>query len=277
MAKVTMNEFVHYNHQTEPDKAAKADIWQVAIGLQVIDGLKPSEYLIRTAKQHIEGELSIYDVKARLDSYYRRPQKQPQERTEEADKVSARITELLSEQTFNLSIVEFMSIHHRLFQDIYPFTGQIRDYNISKKEWVLNGESVLYAGAETLQATLEYDLNQEKRFSYKGLTQAEIMQHLATFIANLWQIHPFGEGNTRTTAVFLIKYLHKLGFSQFDHQMFAQYPWYFRNALVRANYENLRQGVFATTEYLVMFLENLLLEKSHSLSNRELRINEKND
>lgn len=131
MAKVTMNEFLHYNRQTEPDKAAKADIWLAAIGLQEVDGLKPSEYLIRTAKQHIEGELSIYDVKARLDSYYRQPQKQPQERTEEADKVSARITELLSEQTFNLSIVEFLTIHCRLFQGIYPFAGQIRDYNFS--------------------------------------------------------------------------------------------------------------------------------------------------
>lgn len=256
-----MNEFLYYDRQTEPDKAAKADIWQMAIGLQEVDGLKPSEYLIGTAKQHIEGELSIYDVKECLDSYYQQPQQKQQDRTEEADKVSARITELLSEYTFNLSIVEFMSIHRRLFQDIYPFAGQIRDYNISKKEWVLNGESVFYAGAESLQATLEYDLSQEKRFSYKGLTQKEIVQHLAMFTANLWQIHPFGEGNTRTTAVFLMKYLRKLGFSQFDHQMFAQHSWYFRNALVRANYENLRQGVFATTAYLVMFLENLLFEK----------------
>lgn len=268
-----MTEFQSYDRQTEPNKADKAEIWQTAIGLQDIDGLKPSDYLIENAKLHIEGELSIDEVKSRLDTYYQQPQKSPPMRTEEADKVSARITELLSEQTFNLSIVEYLSIHRRLFLDIYPFAGQMRDYNISKKEWVLNGESVFYASADSLRETLEYDLSQEKRFSYKGLTQSEIVQHLAFFTANLWQIHPFGEGNTRTTAVFLMKYLRKLGFSSFDHQMFAQHSWYFRNALVRANYENLQQGVFATPDYLVQFLENLLFSKKHLLQNRMLKIN----
>lgn len=265
--------FEEYLRQAEPHKSEKAEIWQTAIGLQEVDGLKPSPYLLDTAKQHIEGELTIYEVKERLEGYYQQQRDRLAEsRTEEADKVSARITELLSEQAFSLSPVEYIDIHRRLFQDIYPFAGKIRDYNISKKEWVLNGDTVLYAAADSLQATLEYDLNQEKQFSYKGLTQTEMLQHLATFTANLWQIHPFGEGNTRTTAVFLMKYLRKLGFKQFDHQMFAQHSWFFRNALVRANYENICEGIFATDEYLVQFLENLLFGKTHELRNRDLRI-----
>lgn len=267
--------FEEYFRQNEPNKAEKAQIWQLAIGLQDIDGLKPSEYLLETAKQNIEGELTIYQVKARLDGYYQQQtNRTAQDRTEEADKVSARMTELLSEQTFSLSPVEYIAIHRRLFQDIYPFAGKLRDYNISKKEWVLNGETVLYASADSLQATLEYDLNQEKQFSYRGLSQAEILQHLAHFTANLWQIHPFGEGNTRTTAVFLIKYLQKLGFKQANNQQFAKHAWYFRNALVRANYENISQGIFATTEFLILFLENLLQSKQHELKNRNLKIGE---
>lgn len=265
--------FEEYLRQAEPHKSEKAEIWQTAIGLQEVDGLKPSPYLLDTAKQHIEGELTIYEVKERLEGYYQQQRDRLAEsRTEEADKVSARITELLSEQAFSLSPVEYIDIHRRLFQDIYPFAGKIRDYNISKKEWVLNGESVFYATADSLQSTLEYDLNQEKRFSYKGLNQSQIIQHIATFTANLWQIHPFGEGNTRTTAVFLVKYLKTLGFKKANNQMFAEHSLYFRNALVRANYENLSESVFATDEYLVRFLENLLFGKTHLLRNRDLRI-----
>lgn len=267
-----MTEFLQYSRQTEPDKAAKTEIWQAAIGLQDIDGLKPSDYLIETAKQHIEGKLSIYEVQERLNGYYQQPQKNNADRIEEADKVSARITQMLSEQTFSFSPVEFLAIHQRLFYDIYPFAGKIRDYNISKKEWVLNGETVIYASADSLQATLEYDLTQEKKFRYQGLSQAEILQHLAEFVANLWQIHPFGEGNTRTTAVFLMKYLNKIGFDGFDYQMFAQHSWYFRNALVRANYENVKKGIFSSDEFLIRFFENLLLGKQHELKNRDLRI-----
>ncbi|MFA9488014.1 MULTISPECIES: Fic family protein [unclassified Mannheimia] len=266
--------FDEYLRQSEPDKTEKAKIWQTAIGLQEVDGLKPSGYLLENAKQHIEGKLTLYEVQDHLNRYYQQQVVRLEDsRTEEADKVATRITEILSEQTFSLSPVEFMAIHRRLFQDIYPFAGQIRDYNISKKEWILiNGESVLYATAESLKATLEYDLNQEKQFSYRGLSQNEIIQHIAIFTANLWQIHPFGEGNTRTTAVFLIKYLRKLGFKAVNNKMFAEHSLYFRNALVRANYENIANGIFATQDYLTLFLENLLIDKHHYLKNRELHI-----
>ncbi len=268
-----MTNFEEYLRQGEPNKAEKAKVWKTAIGLQEVDGLQPSNYLIDTAKQNIEGEISIEEVKQRIDSYYKQsPVKDKENRTEEADKVSARIAEILNEQTFTFSPAEYLSIHRRLFQGIYAEAGKIRDYNITKKEWVLDGETVLYGSAESLKSTLEYDFTQEKKFSYKGLNQYEIIEHIAHFISYLCQIHIFGEGNTRTTAIFLIKYLRKLGFKEVNNKLFEKHSWYFRNALVRANYENLSKNIHKTEKYLIHFLENLLLNKKHILKNRELHI-----
>ena len=193
------------------------------------------------------------------------------ERTEEADKVSFRIAEILSETAFSFSPNEYISIHRKLFQGIYKHAGKIRDYNITKKEWVLDGATVMYGSASELRVTLEYDFSQEKDFSYKGLSMDEIIHHLAVFISRLWQIHIFGEGNTRTTAVFFIKYLRTLGFST-TNDIFAENAWYFRNALVRANYTNLQKGIYETTEYLEAFLRNLLLNEKNELHNRDLHI-----
>ncbi len=268
-----MDNFEEYLRQGEPNKAEKAKVWKMAIGLQDVDGLKPSSYLIETAKKNIEGDISIEEVKQRIDNYYKQhPVKNHENRTEEADKVSARITEILGEKTFTFSPVEYLSIHRRLFQGIYNQAGKIRDYNITKQEWVLNGETVLYASAESLKATLEYDFQQEKAFNYSSLNQQEIIEHIASFISSFWQIHVFGEGNTRTTAIFLIKYLHKLGFNEVSNDLFADHSWYFRNALVRANFEDLSKGIHKTEKYLIRFLLNLLLNENHLLKNREMHI-----
>lgn len=268
-----MENFDEYLIQGEPNKAEKAKVWKTAIGLQQVDGLKPSEYLIETAKQNIEGDITFHEVKKRIDSYYQQhPTKTEDDRTEEADKVSARIAEILSEQTFTFSPAEYMAIHRRLFTGIYKFAGKIRDYNITKKEWVLNGETVLYASADSLKATLEYDFEQERKFSYRGLSEQEILEHIAHFFSNLWQIHIFGEGNTRTTAIFLIKYLRKLGFKHVNNDLFADHSWYFRNALVRANYEDLSRGIHRTEKFLIRFLSNLLLKGNYTLKNREMHI-----
>ena len=186
-------------------------------------------------------------------------------------KVSSRIAEILSETAFSFFPNEYISIHRKLFQGIYNHAGKIRDYNITKKEWVLDGATVMYGSASELRATLEYDFSQEKDFSYKGLSMDEIIHHLAVFISRLWQIHIFGEGNTRTTAVFFIKYLRTLGFVA-TNDIFAENAWYFRNALVRANYTNLQKGIHETTEYLELFLRNLLLNEQNELQNRNLHI-----
>ena len=265
--------FKEYLRESEPDKAGKGYAWSTAIGLQAVDGLKTSKYLIDTAIQNIEGKITMKEAQSLIDSYYEeRPvHLSDEERTEEADKVSSRIAEMLSENAFSFSPNEYISIHRKLFQGIYKHAGKIRDYNITKKEWVLDGATVMYGSASELRATLEYDFSQEKDFSYKGLSIDEIIHHLAVFVSRLWQIHIFGEGNTRTTAVFFIKYLRTLGFSA-TNDIFAKNAWYFRNALVRANYTNLQKGIHETTEYLEVFLRNLLMNENNELHNRDLHI-----
>lgn len=265
--------FEEYLKEAEPDKASKGYAWSTAIGLQAVDGLKTSEYLIDTAIQNIEGKITMREAQELINSYYEeRPAHfSDEERTEEADKVSSRIAGLLSETAFSFSPNEYISIHRKLFMGIYSHAGKIRDYNITKKEWVLDGATVMYGSASELIATLEYDFSQEKAFSYKGLSMEEIIHHLAVFISRLWQIHIFEEGNTRTTAVFFIKYLRMLGFTA-TNDIFAENAWYFRNALVRANYTNLQKGIYETTEYLEVFLRNLLLGERNELHNRNLHI-----
>lgn len=265
--------FKEYLRESEPGKANKGYAWSTAIGLQAVDGLKPSKYLIDTAILNIEGKITMKEAQSLIDSYYeeRSVHLSDDERTEEADKVSSRIAEILSETAFSFSPNEYISIHRKLFQGIYKHAGKFRDYNITKKEWVLDGATVLYGSASELRATLEYDFSQERDFIYKGLSMDEIIHHLAVFISRLWQIHIFGEGNTRTSAVFFIKYLRTLGFSA-TNDTFAENAWYFRNALVRANYTNLQKGIHETTEYLEVFLRNLLLNEKNELLNRNLHI-----
>ena len=263
-----------YIRQGEPQKQERGRAWQTAIGLQDVDGLKTSSYLLETARKHIEGDITISEAKQLIDSYYKSQSERKEienERTEEADKVSARITELLQEQTFNFSPAQLTSIHRRLFEGIYKFAGRIRDYNITKQEWVLRGETVYYASADTISETLEYDMGQERNYSYEGKSIDEVISHLTRFCANLWQIHAFGEGNTRSTAVFMIKYLKTLGF-KVTNDLFATNSWYFRNALVRANYSNLQEGITETTVFLERFFRNMLLGETTPLRNREMHL-----
>ena len=264
--------FKEYIRQSEPNKRDKGYAWHTAIGLQAVDGLKTSKYLIDTAIKNIEGDISIDEAQELLNSYYEEnPKSGDDERTEEADKVAVRIAKILSEKAFSFTPNEYISIHKKLFTGIYGHAGKIRDYNITKKEWVLDGATVLYGSASELRATLEYDFSEEKKFSYRNLTMDEIIHHLAIFVSRLWQIHIFGEGNTRTTAVFFIKYLRTLGFDA-TNDIFAENAWYFRNALVRANYNDLKNGIHETTGYLEVFLRNLLLDERNELHNRSMHI-----
>ncbi len=264
--------FTEYIKQSEPNKREKGYAWHTAIGLQAVDGLKPSKYLIDTAIQNIEGEISIDEAQELLNSYYEeRPGTEENDRTEEADKVSVRIAKILSEKAFSFTPNEYISLHKKLFTGIFDHAGKIRDYNITKKEWVLDGATVIYGSASELRATLDYDISEEKKFSYRNLSMDEMIHHLAVFVSGLWQIHIFGEGNTRTTAVFFIKYVRTLGFDA-TNDIFAENAWYFRNSLVRANYNDLKNGVHATTEYLELFLRNLLLDEKNELHNRAMHI-----
>lgn len=266
-------ELEEYIKQGEPDKAEKSEAWQTAIGLQAVDGLKTSEYLLDTAKEHIEGKITIDEAQKRIHSYYeqRSVRTETENETKEADIVSARIAKLLGERAFQFSPAEWLSIHRRLFEGVFSHAGQVRQYNITKKEWVLNGDTVTYADWNSIKETLDYDFSTEKQFSYGGLTVDEAVKHLAKFASDIWQIHPFSEGNTRATAVFMIKYMKTFGFSV-NNDAFEKNSWYFRNALVRANYNNLQKGVHSTTKFLEMFFSNLLLGTNYELKNRYMHV-----
>lgn len=270
-----MEDFEEYKKQGEPEQSKKAENWGIAIGLQKVDNLTPSKYLIKVAKENIEGRISVDEAEEQITSYYKQnPAKTLQEHNEkEADEVSARINRLLSTNTFSFSPAELISIHKALFTGILDrkIAGKIRDYDITKDEPILNGDTVVYGRADSIKETLDYDFAQEKNFNYKGLSKREKVEQLAKFTSGIWQIHPFGEGNTRATAVFIIKYLYTLGFKT-TNDMFEKNAKYFRNALVRANYQNLAEDIPYTMEFLNKFFGNLLLGEKNLLDNREMQI-----
>ncbi len=281
MNKDNINEFAsfdEYLRQGEPSQKESAENWKTAIGLQAVDGLQPSAYLIDVAKRNIEGEITLDETRKLIDSYYQsKTVRTPKdEDEEEADKVSANIAKILASKTFAFNTNGYVSLHRRIFEGVFKHAGEIRQYDISKKEWVLEGDSVNYLNWEDLRRALDWDIEQEKNFSYKGLTDDEKIQHIAKFISGIWQIHAFREGNTRTTAIFTIQYLRSLGY-KVNNEMFAKHSWYFRNALVRANYRNIQKGIDYSPIYLVRFFRNLLLKDSWVLKNRYLHIRPTDD
>ena len=178
---------------------------------------------------------------------------------------------LLGEKAFQFSPAEWLTIHRRLFEGVFTHAGQIRQYNITKKEWVLKGDTVTYAAWNSIKDTLDYDFATEKQYSYEGLSVERCVKHLAKFASDIWQIHPFCEGNTRATAVFIIKYMKTFGF-KVNNDAFEKNSWYFRNALVRANYNDLQNSVHATTKFLEMFFSNLILGTEYELKNRYMHV-----
>lgn len=265
--------FDEYIRQGEPQKKERAEAWRVAIGLQAVDGLKTSEYLQDTARRNIEGEITIDEARELVKEYYIKKTTHDDDDAdkEEADRVSSNISKLLQTDAFTYSVAGLAAIHRAIFEGVFKHAGRFRNYDISKKEWVLRGDSVLYGRWQDLRMAIEYDLSQEHQFDYTGLNKDQMVEHLAKFVSGLWQIHPFGEGNTRTTAIFTIKYLRSQGFSV-NNDMFERHSWYFRNALVRANYRNLEKGIGYEPIFLVRFFRNLLLGENHTLKNRYMMI-----
>ena len=265
--------FDEYIRQGEPQKRERAEAWRVAIGLQAVDGLKTSEYLQEAARRNIEGEISIDEARELVKQYYitKTAHDKDDADREEADKVSSNIAKLLQTDAFTYSVAGLSAIHRAIFDGLFKHAGRFRDYDISKKEWVLEGDSVLYGRWQDLRMAIEYDLEQERQFDYTALTKKQMVEHLANFISGLWQIHPFAEGNTRTIAIFTIKYLRSQGF-RVNNELFELNSWYFRNALVRANYRNLEKGINYEPEYLIRFFANLLLGEKWDLRSRYLHI-----
>ena len=252
------------------NKYSNKYIIETGIGLQDVDNLKNSSYFINESERYIKGEISLLELENIISSYYK-SKPQEEERSEEADKIAIRIAKILSDDSFTFTVGQLISIHKQLFDDVFSHAGKIRTYNFIKKEWALDGASVWYGDYRELESTLQYDFDVERRFDYSRLSMDEMIEHLAIFISNLWQIHAFEEGNTRTTAVFVIKYLRSLGFDV-TNDTFAKHAWYFRNALVRANYKHIRKGIFEDRSYLIKFLRNLLLNENNPLNNKELHV-----
>lgn len=262
-------ELSQYIKEGDLSEIEKTKTWGTAIGLQDVDGLEPSKYLMDNVKEHIEGKINIDEVEKRITNYYKETDKRTMEEKncEEADKVAINIMEILSDNSFNFNPMELFSIHRKLFDGVFEHAGTIRNYNFTKNEWILNGDTVIYASYENIMELLKYDFDEEKNFSYKDLTLNEAIEHLCKFTSNIWQIHPFCEGNTRTTAVFMIKYLRTFGFVIND-DVFAKHSWYFRNALVRSNYKNFNKGIFEDNSFLEKFSYNLLANTNYELKNR---------
>ena len=267
-------DFDEYIRQGEPAQRERAEAWSVAIGLQAVDGLKTSEYLQDTARRNIEGEITIDEARELVKQYYIKKTTHDDDDAdkEEADRVSSNISKLLQTDAFTYSVAGLATIHRAIFEGVFKHAGHFREYDISKKEWVLRGDSVLYGRWQDLRMTLEYDLDRERQFSYADLDKDSMVEHISRFVSGIWQIHPFEEGNTRTTALFTIKYLRMLGFSV-NNDLFANHSWYFRNALVRANYRNVAKGIEYEPLFLIRFFRNLLLGENNILKNRYMMIN----
>lgn len=266
-------DFESYIREGELDKKEKSIAWSIATGLQQVDVLTPSAYLYETAKRNIEGEISIEEARKLVDSYYesKTARTEDNDDKEEADKVSARIVQILRDQTFDFSPAYYIHIHKKIFEDVFKFAGTIRDYNITKNEWILNSDTVYYADAYDIKEALDYVITKERNFDYSNLSIEEAVKHLTRFTSDIWQIHPFGEGNTRTTAIFIIKYLRFLHFIE-NTEPFEKHSWYFRNALVRANYDNFPKGIFKSFDYLEIFFRNVILNENNELKNRYIHI-----
>ena len=245
--------------------------WDMAIGLQEVDNLKPSKYFKKLVKENIIGNLTIDEVEKQLKEYYTEKEKKNElnHNELECDYVSTKIIKLLNEDSFELSVDYLKYIHYYLFYDVYDFAGEFRKVDFSKKEKILNNDSVAYGDHNTLTESLEYDISKEKEKNYKDMNIVDVINNITNFSSNIWQLHPFREGNTRTTAIFIEKYLISLGY-KVDNSLFKDKSVYFRNALVRSNYFNNDLDIKEDNSYLIKFYENLLLGKNNNLHSKDL-------
>lgn len=266
---------VEYIEEAKSKDYVKQLEWDMAIGLQEVDNLKPSKYLEKLLGENVSGNLTIKQVEEELREYYiEKDKKQELNHNElECDFVSTRIVELLQIDNFELSVDYLKYIHKYLFQDVYEFAGEFRKIDFSKHEKILNNDSVAYGDCKTLKESLEYDISLEKEKNYKDMSVVEVINNITKFSSSIWQVHPFREGNTRTTALFIEKYLISLGYNV-NNTLFKDKSVYFRNALVRSNYFNNYLNIKEDSRYLVRFYENLLLGKNNNLHSQDLIVKE---
>lgn len=259
----------YYISETNHSKEYKKQSWDMAIGLQAVDDLTPSRYLRQLADEHINGTLSNNEIEKLLyKKYENETLEEKLLRNKESDLVSNRIVKLLAEKAFSFTPVTLKYIHLTLFEGIYEHAGLFRQYNISKDEPVLNGATVIYADFRTIEDTLRYDFQEEKERKYSSMSKEKVLDRITKFTSDIWQVHPFMEGNTRTTAVFMERYLISLGF-KVNNVYFAENAKYYRNALVRANYAEYGKDIDEDMSFLRQFYDNILYDGKHVLQSRD--------
>ncbi len=271
-----MNEKTYDEVLDEKNPRIKQLYWDIAFGLQEVDKLKPSKYMVKLANEHIKGNKTYKEVQTEITSYHENSNFADEK---EADEVATAIYEILNDGAFRFDYLTYKNYHKRLFlnldKKVYN-AGEFRIYNFTKDEEILDNDTVTYQSYDLIEKTLKYDFEEEKQIDYSKFTNDELIERIAEFTSRIWQVHPFNEGNTRTTAVFIQKYLISIGFDV-NNDLFKDNSLYFRNALVRANYTNYAKGVKETKKYLIMFFENLLFNKNNKLDNEKLYISKKTD
>lgn len=276
MEKELNGELIDYEKVEETKNSyTKQLYWNMAIGLNKVDGLTPSKYLLELANENINGKISINETENLLNKYYDKQNINNKEILDEkeCDLVSTRIVELLNDNNFSFRPTTLKVIHEYLFKNIFDFAGKYRTYNITKEEPILNDDTVVYSSYNEIEITLEYDFKKEMEYDYSKLSLQDQIEHIISFTSRIWQIHAFGEGNTRTVAVMIEKYLRSIGYNV-NNELFKEHSVYFRNALVRSNYSNRSKNIYPTNEYLLNFFENLLTNTNHILNNEDLRVKE---
>lgn len=275
-----MDEITYDKVEDEKSSKVKQLYWNIAFGLQEVDGLKPSKYMVKLSEEHIEGKKTYQQVQKEITSYYEKNKdNHDDDDEEEADEVSIAIYEILNNKSFRFDYLTLKNYHQRLFCNLNKEKynpGVFRLYNMTKDEPILNGDTVNYQSYDMIEETLKYDFQEEREQNYIDFNQKQLIDRICEFTSRIWQVHPFQEGNTRTTAIFIQKYLISMGF-KVNNELFKDNSKYFRNALVRANYTNYSKGVKSDKKYLIMFFENLLLEKNNELNNNDLKIAKEED
>ncbi len=251
--------------------------WETAIGMQAVDGLLPSkEFITLVTKSLTKSSISPSGLITLMRvGYYDNGSNEPIDKdTMQADYVSTNIYHFLRKWYYyypDLCTLEaFKEIHERLFRKTHENAGEFRRYNISKREWVLSGDTVKYGDCINIKSELEKCFTKAKKCSQ--MNQTEMVKYLSELTSSIWQVHPFSEGNTRTTACFMISYILTVTDFPQIYDTFVDNSLYFRNALVRACYENSQYGIKPTTRYLERFYENLLFDKKNKLDNQQLHI-----
>lgn len=246
------------------DYSKSKEYWDVAKGLQAVDNLKTSEYLDVLIDENLSGKKTYEQVEADIKNYYHNNSLESS-RESEADLSATRISKLLNIPDFRLTKDELRYTHRFIFEGVFPenlkdYVGIFRNKDIRKNEDILNGKSVIYTSHERISDYLDNDLNEEKeRIKNEKIND---IKHLSRFISNIWNIHPFFEGNTRAIAAFILRYLRKNGIN-INNDLFKENSKYFRNALVLSSDNETRQVV--DYSYLESFLTKLIVDKSHQL------------